>query len=106
MPLDAHYPVEQASLLADFLVSKSGLSKAKIKECMEKGGVWVRRDGRKESRYRKAKTLLRTGDSVSLYYDEGILCLTPNRPQLIADHLDYSVWDKPPGVLAPEAGQT
>ena|GEM_PF-6014016 len=80
MPLVAHYPVEQACLLADFLVARSGLSKANLKECMEKGGVWVQGDGGKVLRYRKAKTSLLPGDRVSLYYDEAILALEPIRP--------------------------
>lgn len=100
MAITAQYSVPQAAGLADFLAAHSGLAKARVKECMTKGGVWLQREGGKVQRSRKAKTMLRPGDRVLFYYDEAILALEPPAPRLVADLIDYSVWDKPPGLLA------
>ncbi|MBU4152739.1 MAG: RluA family pseudouridine synthase [Proteobacteria bacterium] len=100
MHLTVKYRIETNSTLADFLATKSGLSKMKLKECMSKGGVWLRRQGMKEDRCRKATTKLAPGDQVALYFDQEILNVKPLVPKLIADFTTYSVWDKPAGVLS------
>ncbi len=100
MSITAEYRVQHAACLADFLALQSGLAKARLKDCMNKGGVWLQREGGKVLRSRKAKTMLRPGDRVLLYYDQGILDQKPPAPRLVADLIDYSVWDKPPGLLA------
>jgi len=100
MRITAHHIAETESALADFLTIKSGLSKMKIKDCMAKGGVWVQRRGKREERCRKATTKLTPGDRVGLYFDQDILNCKPAVPNLIADHEEYSVWEKPAGVLS------
>lgn len=100
MHITAQYDIEKPSLLADFLAEKSGLSKMKLKDCMNKGGVWLRRRGSKEERCRKATTKLKLGDRVALYFDQDILNIKPVAPILIADFTTYSVWDKPAGLLS------
>jgi len=100
MILTAEYRVQHPTGLADFLAAQSGLAKARLKECMNKGGVWLQRGDGKLLRNRKAKTMLRPGDRVCLYYDEAILSQEPPKPLLIADHVEYSVWEKPAGLLA------
>lgn len=100
MRLTTHYNLDANSILADYLASQSGLSKMKIKDCMIKGGVWVRRRGAKEDRCRKATTKLAPGDQVALYFDQEILNIKPATPNLIADFRSYSVWDKPAGLLS------
>lgn len=100
MHLATQYLIEAAAPLADFLASSSGLSKMKIKDCMNKGGVWLRRRGMKEDRCRKATTKLVPGDRVALYFDQEILDLKPEPPALIADFTSYSIWDKPAGLLS------
>jgi tRNA pseudouridine32 synthase/23S rRNA pseudouridine746 synthase len=98
--LTADYRVEQAAMLADFLAAKTGLAKARIKECLTKGGVETARGNGRFARSRKAKTMLLPADRVRLAYDPAILALVPPTPRLIADLIDYSVWDKPAGLLA------
>lgn len=100
MTITAEYRALHSVALADFLAAQSGLSKARLKDCMNKGGVWVKHEGGKGQRRRKAKTLLRPGDSIFLYYDQDILGQEPPQPRLVADLIDYSVWDKPPGLLS------
>lgn len=98
--ITADYLIDQPAALADLLTAKTGLAKARVKECLLKGGVLLCRQGGKCERARKAKTLLRPGDVVRLAYDPEILNLEPPTPQLLADRIDYSVWDKPAGLLA------
>lgn len=98
--ITAEYRIDEPLALADFLAGQTGLAKARIKGCMEKGGVLLGRAGGKFVRARKAKTLLRPGDLVRLAYDPEILNQEPPTPQLIADLTDYSIWDKPAGLLA------
>lgn len=100
MPIRAEYRIDEATTLADFLAAKSGLAKARVKECMHKGGVVLSRAGGKFERSRKARTLLKPGDLVRLNYDPEILKQEPPTPRLVADLINYSVWDKPPGLLA------
>lgn len=100
MVMSAEYHVAEQQGLADFLAAKSGLAKARLKDCMGKGGVWLKRQGGKQMRCRKAKTSLQAGDTVLLYYDQDILDQVPATPRLLADFMDYSLWDKPPGLLA------
>lgn len=98
--ITAEYRIDQPMALADFLAAQTGLAKARVKDCMHKGGVLLSREGGKSLRARKAKTLLRPGDVVRLAYDPEILNQEPPPPLLIADLMDYSVWDKPAGLLA------
>ena len=83
----------------DLLANLSGLSKLRIKDAMTKGAVWLCRDGRKPARMRRATTPLKVGDRVNLYYDSGVLALTPPQAALVADRRRYSVWHKPAGLL-------
>ena len=83
----------------DFLASKTGLSKMKVKDAMNKGAAWIKKKGRL-ARLRKATTLLQPGAHIELHYDEGLLSLTPPRPALIRDQAHYSVWLKPAGLMA------
>lgn len=86
---------EAAKFLADHL----DLSKSKIKDAMNKGAVWLQR-GKKRSRLRRARTELFPGDVVEVYYNEAILVPIPAEVELVDDAVDYSVWNKPSGMLA------
>ncbi len=84
----------------ELLARLSGLSKARLKDAMNKGAVWLRgaRGGRK--RLRRATAELRSGDQIELFYDPALLALVPPAAQCLADRKRYSVWYKPPGLLA------
>ena len=83
----------------DALARVSGLPKARIKDAMGKGAVWLKR-GKDANRLRRSTATLRSGDSLTLYYNPDILALAPPPPLLVADERAYSVWDKPAGLLA------
>lgn len=84
---------------ASFLAEGTGLSKTHIKEVMNKGAVWMERNG-SIKRLRRARTRLLKGDRLAVYYDEEIIRTEPPEPQLIEDHKMYSIWFKPPGLLS------
>jgi tRNA pseudouridine32 synthase/23S rRNA pseudouridine746 synthase len=84
----------------DFLASGTGLSKSRVKDAMNKGGVRVKRKSGGMRRLRKATTELKTGDMIEFFYDEKLLSLKPPRAVCLNDHVHYSVWYKPAGLLA------
>ncbi len=84
----------------DFLASGTGLSKSRVKDAMNKGAVRLRRKKGGMTRLRKATAKLSTGDRIELYYDEKLLSLTPSQAVCLNDCVHYSVWYKPPGLLA------
>lgn len=83
----------------DLLADATQLPKARIKDALTKGAVWLQVRG-KEQRLRRATKALRRGDRLSLYYDPDLLALESPQPQLIADERAYSLWNKPAGMLA------
>ena len=88
---------EQTAL--DLLASGTGLSKQRIKDAMNKGAVWWTLKG-KTLRLRRATKVLYKGSQVQFFYDEQVLARKPATPQKIFDSGRYSIWFKPPGMLA------
>jgi len=82
------------------LAALSSLPKMRLKDAMSKGAVWLKREGKGNKRLRRATAELQIGDELSLHYNAEILALAPPTPQLIADEKQYSVWNKPVGLLA------
>lgn len=83
----------------DCLAVRSGLSKSALKDAMNKGAVWLTRHGVRK-RLRRATTMLQPGDRLQLFYDRDLLAFTPPPARLVHDARRYSVWFKPPGMLA------
>lgn len=95
------FVVEQPGNLVDLLAAGTGLPKVRIKDAMTKGAVWLRKAGYKdERRQRRAKCVVRPGDHIALYYDATLLALPASDAQCVHAQREYSVWDKPAGVLA------
>lgn len=84
----------------DFLAAQSGLSKARIKDAMNKGAVWIRKRKGGLRRLRRATAALSAGDRLELYYDERLLSVKPPQAQCLGDLKHYSVWYKPAGLMA------
>lgn len=95
----SHHCQHTGEVAIDVLAALSNLSKARLKDAMNKGAVWLKR-GKDEKRLRRSTAVLRSGDLLTLYYDADILSRTAPAPSLVADERDYSIWDKPPGLLA------
>lgn len=84
----------------DFLAAKTGLSKSRVKDAMNKGAVWLRGKRGKMRRLRRATAPLRAGEHIEFCYDEKLLSLNPPEARCLSDQGQYSVWYKPPGLLA------
>ncbi len=90
---------EDGAIAVDLIAANTELSKQKIKDAMQKGCVWQSR-GKKTLRLRRAKKELRKGETLFIYYDENVLSMLAKEPLLIMDEGEYSVWNKPCGLLS------
>lgn len=101
---ELHLLINQPQLAADFLYQACqaqglSLSKAQIKQVMQKGAVWLTDKG-KTKRLRRAKTQLKVGQELHLYYNAAALSNDFEQPVLIEDCGDYSLWYKPSGMMS------
>jgi tRNA pseudouridine32 synthase / 23S rRNA pseudouridine746 synthase len=94
------FTVEETASACDVLARLCGLPKSRVKDCMTKGGVWWSRPGRSTSRLRRASTEVSPGERLEINYDPSLLALVPAQPVLIDKTRQYSVWNKPAGVLS------
>ncbi|MGN0921567.1 MAG: RluA family pseudouridine synthase [Cellvibrio sp.] len=83
----------------NFLAERTGLSKAKIKDAMNKGACWWILKG-KQQRLRRATKVLDKNTRIQLYYDEHLLARATTEPVLLNDFGRYTAWHKPHGMLA------
>jgi len=86
-------------LAVDLIAAETGLAKQQVKLVMKKGAVWVTR-GKNTLRLRRAKKALKSGETVHIYYDRHVLDMQPIEPELIMDAGQYSIWNKPYGMLS------
>lgn len=97
--LELTVSAEQPERAIDLLAEQCSLPKGRLKDAMNKGAVWLKR-GRQERRLRRASQMLQTGDQLQLYYDPEILGRTAPVAECLADARDYSIWNKPTGLLS------
>jgi len=104
-PKEFHLPISQAGATAvDCLAEASGLSKQLVKQSMQKGCVWLEQhnargdDKQFIQRLRRAKRVLKAGETLHFYYDETVLQEQPLEAKLVSDEGAYSVWNKPSGM--------
>lgn len=81
------------------LAEATGLSKLRVKGAMQKGAVWLKRTGRGERRLRRAQTVPRPGDVLSIHYDEELLARVPPTAERQHDAGRFSIWFKPVGLM-------
>ena len=67
-PLHHRMKLTEPANAVDALSAATGLPKARIKDAMSKGAVWVQR-GAKSVRLRRASRVLDTGEELSIYYN-------------------------------------
>jgi len=84
----------------DLLAVRTGLSKSRVKDAMNKGAVWKKKTAGSLSRLRKATSPLSHGGYLEIYYDEKLLALKPPAATLVNDQHHYSVWYKPAGLMS------
>lgn len=119
MKKEFHIPItSEGKTAVDYLAESSELSKQKLKQCMQKGCVWLEREGSKVSsnelsedveaiiqkgyiqRLRRAKKVLKKNQTLHFYYDESVLSIEASPAILVEDCGDYSIWNKPSGMLS------
>lgn len=86
--------------VCDYLAEHTGLAKGRVKDAMLKGALWLSKRGGKRRRLRRASTMIGSGDTVEFYYDPELLALSPPPARCLDDQKRYSVWFKPPGLMA------
>ena len=85
---------------SDFLVSRTGLSKGRVKDAMNKGAFWIRKKKGGLKRLRGATANLVPGDQIEFYHDEILLAQKPPEAKCLSDQKHYSVWYKPAGLMS------
>ena len=83
-----------------YLAECTGLSKARVKDAMLKGAVWLSKKGGGRRRLRRASAALRVGDTVEIHYDPALLAIDPAVVRCVDDRRRYSVWFKPARVMS------
>lgn len=98
--VETHIDVSSDDLSAiDLLADRLPLSRQKLKSALQNGCIWHQSDNGLR-RIRRAKKLLKSGDRLHVYYDEKIQQNQTGAALLIADHGDYSIWNKPAGMYS------
>lgn len=99
MKLSRHITVATAANAIDILAAEvPELSKARLKDAMQKGAVqWLTKPVK---RLRRAQTLLPVGAKLALHYDTELLQRQTPAAVLLFDQREYSIWFKPPGMLS------
>lgn len=116
-----HIPItKDGRTCIEWLADETDLSRQKLKQFMQKGCVWLERVEKKTpfldnelsdetrianqqayiQRIRRAKKVLNTNDILHFYFDETVLSSEPSSAVLVEDLGEYSVWNKPSGMLS------
>lgn len=83
------------------LAEVSALSEEQVADAAVKGGVWrKKRNAHKLRRVRDLSVNSDIADQLYLNYDANVLAQIPLVPTLISDQLNYSIWNKPSGMLS------
>jgi len=83
------------------VATASSLTEDQVADAAAKGGVWRRKHNTKKiRRVRDLSAGVAVSDQLFLNYDPNILVQTPLTPTLVSDQLNYSIWNKPAGMLS------
>lgn len=99
MTIEKAFISDQSELtVLEFLQDEVNLSKKKLKDCLFKGGVWLKRSNEKPYRVRSSQHVIKVGDEIHIYYDAAYLKINSPRLKLEQQAQDISLWDKPDGI--------
>ena len=85
--------------VVSLLAAQCHLSHVDIKQAISKGALWLSR-AKRTKRLRRLTTQLQINDALHFYYNSEVLAQQPAEAVLVADHVAYSVWYKPYGMLS------
>lgn len=99
-PVELHQPVIYGGQTAlQLLTTSQNLSSQQIEQCFDNGAVWLQSSG-KPVRLYDAETLVKQGQTVHLYCNASTLTDCPYTPDLVEDQQQFSIWNKPSGMLS------
>ena len=97
-------PGKDDVVLVDFLDQELPLSKSILKEALVQGSCWVKKgNSRKLKRVRRAKSVLKAGDTVEFHFDPHLFERQKEaapKAVLLKKERDWSAWYKPAGLLS------
>jgi len=96
---EKHLLVDQPKTVIECLSQHIHFSKQQLKTILNNGAVWLE-DNYGVRRVRRAKKNLQPKDQIHVYYDAHVQMMLPPEPQLVADEGEYSIWNKPCGLLS------
>ena len=78
------------------------LKRTDIAEAAVKGAVWRKKSGKRSKldRIRDIDKEAGEGDTVFVNYDRSVLDQQPDKPVMLSDQGNYSIWYKPQGMLS------
>lgn len=98
--IEKHIQASKAGTTAiELLAANTPLSRQQLKTAMTNGAVWLESQ-HGISRIRRAKKELKQEDMLHLYYDSEIQSQSPEPAALVADEVEYSIWNKPFGMYS------
>ncbi len=86
-------PLQQLALL-------SGLSDKSILEASAKGAIWLRKPNHKKPQRIRNFDKVVPNDTLLINYNSMVLAEQPAMAEMIADEGNYSIWNKPAGILS------
>lgn len=99
-PLELHLTPEVYPQSArDLLSAHCDLAANDIASCFAHGAVWLG-TGNKPERLYEPETRLKPGHQLHCYCNDSTLTPCPYQPKLIEDFGDFSIWNKPAGMLS------
>lgn len=99
-PVEIHCRVIYGGQTAfQLLQNRKELSAEQMQQCFDHGAVWLETTGKPVRLYNSA-TELKQGQTLHLYCNQSTLADCPYTPLLIADQTDFSIWNKPSGMLS------
>lgn len=100
LPVELHKQVIYSHQTAMEMIANSDiLSEQQITQCFDNGSVWLQESG-KPARIYDAKIVLKPGQMLHCYCNQSTLSPCPYKPELVKDFEDFSIWDKPSGMLS------
>jgi len=99
-PIEIHKQVIYKNQHAiDLLQDHEELTAEQILLCFEHGAVWLETAGKPQRIY-KPETTLKPGHKIHCYCNSTSLADCPFEAKLVADYDDFSIWNKPSGMLS------
>jgi len=100
LPVEIHKQVIYKNQNAiDLLQDHEELSAEQIQQCFNNGAVWLQTAGKPQRIY-QPETTLKPGHKIHCYCNSTTLTDCPFEAELVADFEDFSIWNKPSGMLS------